>query len=70
MTNLSFFLDDIEYVLEPKDYVLEIEKGQCTMGIAPMDFPKGFDYLIMGDVFMRRYPTTFSLNDNTVTFQV
>lgn len=69
MVNISFWLDEIEYVLTPNDYVLKVEATQCTMGIAPMDFPKGFDYFIVGDVFMRKYPTTFNLNDNTVTFQ-
>jgi hypothetical protein len=35
-----------------------------------MVVPTGFDYIIMGDVFMRKYPTLFSLDDNTVSFQV
>jgi hypothetical protein len=35
-----------------------------------MVFPTGFNYLIMGDVFMRRYPTYFNQNDNTVSFMV
>ena len=26
--------------------------------------------MILGDVFMRKYPATFSLDDNTVAFQV
>jgi len=40
------------------------------MGIQSMAFPAGFNYFILGDVFMRKYPTFFSLNDNTVSFQV
>ena len=35
-----------------------------------MDFPAGFDYFIVGDVFMRKYPSYFNANDNTVSFQV
>jgi len=35
-----------------------------------MDFPAGFDYFIVGDVFMRKYPSYFNLNENTVSFQV
>jgi len=38
------------------------------MGIASMAVPTGFDYIIVGDVFMRPYPTYFNRNDNTVTF--
>lgn len=40
------------------------------MGIATMNFPSTFNYVILGDVFMRKYPSYFSLNDNTVSFQV
>jgi hypothetical protein len=35
-----------------------------------MDFPAGFNYFIVGDVFMRKYPSYFNLNDNTVSFLV
>lgn len=34
-----------------------------------MAFPEGFNYMIMGDVFMRKYPSYFNANDNTVSFQ-
>jgi len=33
-----------------------------------MDAPEGFNYLIMGDVFMRPYPTVFNKDTNEVTF--
>jgi hypothetical protein len=35
-----------------------------------MDFPEGFNYFIIGDVFMRKYPSYFNLNENTVSFLV
>jgi len=38
------------------------------MGIAGADLPDDFKYVIVGDVFMRKYPTHFNKNDNTVTF--
>jgi hypothetical protein len=38
------------------------------MGIMSMAVPDGFDYIIVGDVFMRPYATHFSRNDNTVSF--
>lgn len=38
------------------------------MGIMSMATPPGFDYVIVGDVFFRRFPPFFNLEDNTVTF--
>ena len=40
------------------------------MGIQSMAFPEGFNYSILGDVFMRKYLSYFNLNDNAVSFQV
>lgn len=40
------------------------------MGIQSMDFPEGFNYFIVGDVFMRKYPTLFDLDQNQVQFLV
>jgi len=75
LPTISFTLDDTEYPLAPEDYVLKMtsligKKTECVLGIMGADFPEGFNYFIMGDVFMRRYPTLFNLNDNTVSFQV
>jgi len=38
------------------------------MGIMSMAVPDDFHYIIVGDVFMRPYPTYFNRNDNTVSF--
>jgi len=38
------------------------------MGIQGMDFPEGFNYFILGDVFMRRYPSHFNRDTDTVSF--
>jgi len=38
------------------------------MGFAAMEVPDGFNYLIVGDAFMRKYPTYFNGNDDTVSF--
>jgi len=38
------------------------------MGIMGADLPADFMYVIVGDVFMRPYPTKFSRDDNTVSF--
>ena len=40
------------------------------LGLQSAALPTDFHYLIIGDVFMRKYPTLFSMDDNTVTFQV
>ena len=73
LPTLAFTIDSQEYPLAPSDYVLQVEQlgqKQCLLGIQSMDFPEGFNYFIIGDVFMRRYPSYFNLNDNTVSFQV
>jgi len=73
LPTLSFTIDGTEYPLTPEDYVLKITQDgttECLLGIQSMDFPEGFNYFILGDVFMRKYPSYFNMNDNTVSFQV
>ena len=36
----------------------------CLMGIMGQPFPEGFNYLIMGDSFMRRYYSYFDKENN------
>lgn len=67
--DMTFTIDNTSYTLTPQEYVLNIQ-GQCLLGVQSMAFPEGFNYFIMGDVFMRKYPSYFNLNDNTVSFQV
>jgi hypothetical protein len=67
--DISFTIDTTEYTLKSSDYVLQVQ-GECLLGIQSMAFPEGFNYFILGDVFMRKYPSYFNLNDNTVSFQV
>jgi hypothetical protein len=71
LPTINFSMDGQVYPLEGKDYVLEVSQfGQkeCILGIQSLDLPAGFNYLIMGDVFIRKYPCKFDYNDNTVTF--
>jgi hypothetical protein len=73
LPDIGFTMDGQHYPLTAKDYVLqvtELGQTQCLLGIQSMDFPAGFDYFIVGDVFMRKYPSYFNLNENTVSFQV
>tara|TARA_B110001450_G_C17592000_1_gene469323 strand:- start:173 stop:397 length:225 start_codon:yes stop_codon:yes gene_type:complete len=70
---MTFTIDSTDYELDASDYVLKITEGgqsECLIGVQSMDFPEGFNYFILGDVFMRKYPSYFNLNDNTVSFQV
>lgn len=71
LPTLTFTIDNTDYQLESKDYVLKVTQGsqtQCLLGIQSMNFPEGFNYFILGDVFMRRYPSYFSANDDSVSF--
>lgn len=73
LPNISFTIDETKYELTSKDYVLQVTQGkqtECLLGVQSMKFPEGFNYIILGDVFMRKYPSYFNLNDNTVSFQV
>lgn len=71
LPNITITFDAVDYVLTPDDYVLKETIGkqtQCIMGIMGADLPDDFKYVIVGDVFMRPYPTYFNGNDNTVSF--
>jgi len=70
--NITVTIDSTDYVLTPDDYVVKVAASgglsECLLGIQSMDMPASFDYIIFGDVLMRKYPAFFSLVDNTVTF--
>lgn len=73
LPDMTFTIDQTDYVLTPNDYVLQVTQGsqtECLLGVQSLAAPEGFNYLILGDVFMRKYPSYFNLNDNTVSFQV
>ncbi len=71
LPDLYFTFDDTEYVLEPQDYVIKVQAfgmSQCVNGVMPAQLPEGFNYIILGDVFMRRYYTHFDKGNNRVGF--
>lgn len=71
LPDITFTFDETDYVLTAADYVVQVTEfgtTQCLMGIMGMDLPEGFNYFIVGDVFMRPYATHFNHNDNTVSF--
>ena len=71
LPRITFSFDDIDYVLDPTDYVLQVSMfgySQCVLGIMGAKFPKGFNYYILGDIFMRRYYTYFDKNQDRLGF--
>ena len=68
---ITFTFDEREYDLEPSDYVLKVSAfgiTQCVLGLMPANLPTGFDYFILGDLFMRRYYTFFDKEHNRLGF--
>jgi len=71
LPNITLAFDGTDYVLTSEEYVLKVTSlgtTQCVMGFMSAKTPDNFHYLIVGDVFMRKYPTFFNGNDNTVSF--
>ena len=71
LPKIVFTFDQVDYVLDPEDYVLKVTTlglTQCVLGIMPANLPKGFNYFILGDIFMRRYYTFFDKNNDRLGF--
>ncbi len=71
LPDITFTMDGIDYVLTPDDYIVEVSDNnetQCMLGIESANFGPGFNYLIMGDVFMRRYYSFFDKENDRVGF--
>jgi len=71
LPDITFTFDNIAYPLSADDYVVKVSQfgqTQCLMGIMSTAVPAGFHYIIVGDVFFRRYSPYFNGNDNSVSF--
>ena len=71
LPDITFQIDDRNYVLTGKEYVIEVDDAgekACVMGILGQQFPEGFNYIILGDSFMRRYLSYFNKDTNQVGF--
>lgn len=71
LPDVYFTFNTTQYVLTPEDYVVKVESflgTACLLGIMSSAFPEGFNYLIIGDVFMRKYYTHFDKDNNRVGF--
>ena len=71
LPNLTWTIDNIDYVMTPNDYVLMVEEGgqkECVLGVLSSAFPDSFTYFILGDNFMRKFYSYFDKVNNRVGF--
>lgn len=71
LPDITFQIAGDDYTLTSSDYVVEVSalgQTECLMGIMGSKFPAGFNYIIVGDVFMRVYYSHFDKNNNRVGF--
>lgn len=70
LPTLTWAIDGTPYTLDGSDYVIKTQDGKCELGVKSVDMAEGDNYIALGAPFIRKYPTYFNLNDNTVSFQV
>jgi cathepsin D len=69
LPNIDFIFDGVTYNISPRDYVIEITmfgSTSCIAGVMGAALPAKFPYLIIGDVFMRKYYTHFDYDNQRV----
>lgn len=71
LPDITFTIDGIDYTLTQEDYVVRVTQNgitECINGIMGSTFPPSFNYMILGDVFMRKYYTFFDKENSRVGF--
>ena len=69
--DITISFDGVDYTLTPDDYIVKVNSflgTACVNGFMPANFGEGFDYLIIGDVFIRKFYTHFDQNLDKVGF--
>lgn len=67
LPDIEFIFDGITYSISSRDYMLQIQ-GECMVGIMGAALPENFPYLIIGDVFMRKYYSHFDYDNGRIGF--
>jgi cathepsin D len=71
LPDIDFTFDGLTYSIGPRDYMLQITQAgvtQCTVGIMGANLPDNFPYLIIGDVFMRKFYSHFDYDNSRIGF--
>ena len=69
LPNLTFTIGGNDWVLEPKDYIINDEDVECIVGIMGMDMsPRVGPIWILGDVFIRKVYTVFDYGNRALHF--
>ena len=72
LPTVTVVIEGQNYILEPEDYVLEItQQGEtaCMNGWMSMNLPEHMEgFVILGDLFIKRYYTHFDYGQNRVGF--
>ncbi|UZJ56996.1 hypothetical protein CBS101457_006316 [Exobasidium rhododendri] len=69
MPDLTFTIDNKDYTLTAKDYILQTSESSCLSAFTGLDIPPPMGPIwIVGDVFLRKYYTVYDLGKNAVGF--
>jgi len=71
LPSLTFTISGVDFVLTGKDLVMEVSSAGtsiCISTIIGLDLPGHPDYMILGDVFLRRYYSEFDGVNKRVGF--
>ena len=71
LPDITFTFDGVDFVFTYEDYVLQVTQGdvtECEMALMGSNLGVGFNYMIFGDNFMRKYYTLFDKQNKRLGF--